>query len=225
VIPWWPSVANNVLGLTFNTAEASFLAGYVAAGMSKTGIVGTFGGINIPPVTVFMDGFAWGVDYHNQQKGTDVVVLGWDAESQEGTFTGNFESLDDGRSYAEAFFDEGADIVLPVAGPVGLGSAAAAQERGLMLIGVDTDWYVSAPEYADVELTSILKNMDVAVYDAAKAVVEGTFEGGLYVGTLENDGVGLAPFHEFEDDVPAELKQELEQVRQGIIDGTIALGE
>ncbi|MBS1251082.1 MAG: Membrane lipoprotein TmpC [Anaerolineales bacterium] len=217
--------ANNVLGLTFNTSEAAFLAGYLAAGMTKTGTVATFGGLNIPPVTVFMDGFVWGVEYYNEQKGADVQVLGWDPEAQEGTFTGNFESLDDGRSYAISFFDEGADIVLPVAGPVGLGSAAVAQERGLMIIGVDTDWYISAPEYQDVELTSIMKNMDAAVYAAAEAVVEDSFEGGVYVGTLANDGVGLAPFHEFAGDAPDDLKQEIEEARQGIMDGTIKIGE
>jgi basic membrane protein A len=216
---------NNVLQTVFNTSEAGFLAGYVAAGMSKTGTVATFGGINIPPVTVFMDGFAWGVQYYNEQKGTDVTVLGWDPADQEGTFTGNFESLDDGRSYAEAFFDEGADIVLPVAGPVGLGSAAAAQERGLMIIGVDDDWYNSAPQYSDVVLTSIMKNMDVAVYDAIQSVVDGTFEGGVYTGTLENGGVGLAPFHDFEDAVPGDLKAEVDQIQQGIIDGDIQVGQ
>ncbi len=216
---------DNVLGLTFKTEEAAFLAGYLAAGMTETGTIATFGGLNIPPVTVFMDGFVWGAEYYNEQKGTNVEVLGWDPDDQEGLFTGNFESLDDGRAFAESLSDEGADIIMPVAGPVGLGSAAVAQERGLMIIGVDTDWYVSAPEYSDVELTSVMKNMDVAVFTAIKQVIEGTFEGGTYVGTLANNGVGLAPYHEFEDDVPEELKNEVEQVREGIIDGSIQLGE
>jgi basic membrane protein A len=216
--------ANNVLGLTFNTSEAGFLAGYLAAGMTKTGTVGTFGGINIPPVTVFMDGYAWGVRYYNKVHGTDVQVLGWDPETKDGLFTGNFESLDDGRTFAESLFDEGADIVLPVAGPVGLGSAAAAQERGMMLIGVDTDWYVSAPEYRNVELTSIMKNMDVAVFNASKAVQDGTFEGGVYVGTLANGGVGIAPFHEFDSKVPDSLKAEIEKAKDAIIDGKLKVG-
>ena len=68
----------NVLGQVFNTNEAAFLAGYVAAGVSKTGAVGTFGGIQIPPVTVFMDGFYLGVKAYNEKHGTDVKVLGWD---------------------------------------------------------------------------------------------------------------------------------------------------
>lgn len=93
-----------------------------------------------------------------------------------------------------------------------------------MMIGVDTDWYISAPEYKDVYLTSVLKNMDVAVFQAIKMVVDGTFKGGVYVGTLANNGVGIAPYHEFEDKVPAELKAEVEQVKEGIIKGEISTG-
>ena len=209
----------NVLGLTFATDQAAFLAGYLAAGMTKTGKVGTFGGIDIPPVTIFMVGFENGVKYYNEQHGTDVEVLGMDL------YVGNFESTDDGRRAAEDLIGEGADIIMPVAGPVGLGTAAAIQENpGTMLIGVDTDWCVSASEYCDVTLTSVLKNMDVAVRDAIKMVVEGTFKGGVYVGTLENGGVGIADFHEFDDDVPADLKAELDKIEQGLIDGTISTG-
>ena len=192
--------------------QPSFLAGYLAAGMSESGVVCTFGGINIPPVTAFMVGYANGVAYYNAQKGTDVQLLGWDNAAQDGAFTGNFEFQDDGRRFAENFFDEGCDVILPVAGPVGLGSAAAAQERGLMIIGVDGDQYVLAPEFADVWLTSILKNMDVAVYDTIAAMVDGTLTlGDDYLGTIANGGVGLAPFHDFESKVPAELKAELDR--------------
>jgi len=209
----------NVLGLTFATDEAAFLAGYLAAGMTKTGKVGTFGGIDIPPVTIFMVGFQNGVNYYNQQHGTNVEVLGMDL------YVGNFESTDDGRRAAEDLISEGADIIMPVAGPVGLGTAAAIQEHpGTMLIGVDTDWCVSAAEYCNVTLTSVLKNMDVAVLEAVRQAYNGTFQGGVYVGTLANGGVGIAPFHEFESAVPADLQAELEQVRQGIIDGTIDTG-
>ncbi|WP_322793181.1 BMP family ABC transporter substrate-binding protein, partial [Bellilinea sp.] len=120
----------NVLGLVFATDQAAFLAGYAAAGATKTGKVGTFGGIQIPPVTVFMDGFALGVKYYNEKHGTNVQVLGWDEVAQTGLFTGNFESTDDGRQLGQTLMDEGADIIMPVAGPVGLGTAAAVQERG-----------------------------------------------------------------------------------------------
>jgi len=93
------------------------------------------------------------------------------------------------------------------------------------MVGVDTDFYVSAPEFKEIYLTSVLKNMDMAVLSSIEAGVEGTFEGGFYVGTLDNNGVGIAGFHEFEDDVPAELAAELEEIKQGIIDGTIDIGQ
>jgi len=213
---------SNVLGQIFDTDEAGFLAGYLAAGVSKTGVVGTFGGLQIPTVTIFMDGFAMGVRYYNEQHGTNVTVLGWDPDTQEGLFTGNFESTDDGRTMGESLMDEGADIIMPVAGPVGLGTAAAAQERGnVYIIGVDNDWFETAPEYGDIILTSVLKMMDVTTLQAIQAVIEGTFEGGVVVGTLENGGVGLADYHNLADQVSPELQAELDEVRQGIISGEI----
>jgi len=212
----------NVLGQVFNTNEAAFLAGYLAAGTTQTGVVGTFGGIQIPPVTVFMDGFALGVDYYNQQNGTDVTVLGWDPAAQTGLFTGNFESSDDGRRFGESLMDEGADIIMPVAGPVGLGTAAAVQERGdAYIIGVDSDWVQTSPEYAPILLTSVLKNMDALTYLVIESVIDGSFEGGVTVGTLENGGVGLAPFHELESMVSSDLQAELEQVAADIVAGNI----
>lgn len=214
----------NVLGLAYGTDPAAFLAGYLSAGMSKTGILGTFGGINIPPVTIFMDGFVAGADYYNEQKGTNVTVLGWNAESREGLSTNNFDSLDDGRAFAQNLYDEGADIVLPVAGPVGLGSAALADELGieaLKIVGVDADLALTDPEKSHVYLTPIMKNTDSTVFQVIERAKYGTFEGGMIVGTLESGGVGPAPFHDMEDAVPAELKAEMDAIRAGIIDGSI----
>lgn len=207
---------DNVLGLTFATDQAAFLVGYAAAGMTQTGKVGMFGGIEIPPVTIFMDGFAAGVAYYNEVNGTSVEALGRDL------FVGNFESTDDGRRAAEDLIAEGADIIMPVAGPVGLGTAAAVRDNpGTMLVGVDTDWCVSAEEFCSVTLTSVMKNIDVAVYDAVEAKYNGEFEGGFWSGTLENGGVGIGPFHEFDGDVPAELKSAIEDIEAAIIDGSL----
>jgi basic membrane protein A len=217
----------NVLGQVYATEQGAFLAGYLAAGMTETGVVGTFGGINIPPVTAFMDGFYYGVNYYNEQKDADVSVLGWNPETEEGLFTGNFESLDDGRAFAENLYQEGADIVMPVAGPVGLGSAQLADELGtdqLKIIGVDADQTQTDPEKADVYLTSVLKRMDSTVTQVIQMAKDGEFEGGLIVGTLENEGVSLAPYHSFDDAVPEELKAEIEAVKAGIIDGSIEVG-
>jgi basic membrane protein A and related proteins len=220
-------VIPNVMGQHFVTDQAAFLAGYLSAGMSNTGVIGTFGGINIPTVTIFMDGFAWGAAAYNDKHGTDVKVIGWDPDSKEGLFTNNFESLDDGRTFAQNLYDEGADIVLPVAGPVGLGSAALADELGaeqLKIIGVDADYAVTNPEKSHVYLTSILKHMDSSVMDVIKSVMDGTFVGGNYNGTLANGGVGISPFHSFEDAVSPELKAELEEIKAGIADGSISVG-
>ncbi len=224
------SQAPGTVGILSAIAEPSFLAGYLAAGMSETGTVCTYGGIKIPPVVEFMVGFEHGVKYYNEQKGADIKVLGWKTDPAaegggDGSFTGNFESLDDGRSFAENFFDEGCDIILPVAGPVGLGSAAAAQDRGFKVIGVDADQTQTAPEFKDVFLTSILKKIDVGIVEQIKQVENGAFAGGTnFILTLANKGLGLAPFHEFEDAVPQELRDELTAVEQGIVDGSIKTG-
>lgn len=217
----------NVLGQIFATDEAAFLAGYVAAGVSQSGVVGTFGGINIPTVTIFMDGFYYGVQYYNEQKGTDVQVLGWNPETKEGLFTNNFDSLSDGREFAKNLHDEGADIVMPVAGPVGQGSSALASELGadmLKVIGVDVDWYETVPEHQSVFLTSVIKRMDTTTFEAIKQAMEGTFEGGVVVGTLANNGVDIADFHDLDGAVSDELKAELEAIKAGIIDGSISVG-
>ena len=216
----------NVVGQVFATDQAAFLAGYLAAGVSKTGIVGTFGGINIPPVTGFMDGFVWGVNFHNSVKGTNVQVLGWDADSREGLFTNNFSSLDDGRAFAQNLYDEGADIVMPVAGPVGLGSAALASELGtdnLKIIGVDADQYNLDPKNKSVYLTTVLKRMDATVLAVIESALDGSFTGGLAVGTLANNGVGIAPYHDLSGAVSSDLAAEIDALRAGIIDGSVSL--
>lgn len=212
----------NVWGQVYATDQGAFLAGYVAAAVSKTGKVGTFGGINIPPVTDFMIGFELGVKYYNEKNNANVQVLGWDTAKGDGLFTGNFESTDDGRRLGETLMDEGADVIMPVAGPVGLGTAAAIKERGnAYLIGVDSDWYESAPEYKEVVLTSVLKRLDVSVFEAAKAVADGTFTGGTKVASLANDGVGIAPFHDLDAIVPQQVKDDLPGIIKDIVDGKI----
>jgi len=219
-------VVPNILGQVFATDEAAFLAGYLAAGVSKSGTVGTFGGINIPPVTIFMDGFYAGVQYYNKQKGASVQVLGWDPAKKEGLFTNNFENLDDGRAFAKNLHDEGADIVMPVAGPVGLGSAALAAELGvdsLKIIGVDVDQFETDPEHKGVYLTSVEKRMDSTVLEAIKAAQDGSFKGGVVVGTLKSGGVGLAPYHDLDAAVPADLKKEIDDIAKGIMDGSISV--
>ena len=118
----------NLKGLIFDTASPSFMAGYLAAGMTKSGFVGTFGGAPIPTVTIFMDGFWEGVQYYNEEKNKDVKVVGWDETTQKGSFTGDFEAKGKAQTTAAGLIQQGADVIFPVAGPAGLGGLQAAKE-------------------------------------------------------------------------------------------------
>jgi len=216
----------NVKPIVYNTAQAAFLAGYLAAGTTKTGKVATFGGQNIPTVTIFMDGFADGVKYYNEKKNGKVQLLGWDKDKQDGTFVGDFESVDKGKVLTQGFLDQGADIVMPVAGPVGSGAGTAiteAKAKGTdaKLIWVDSDGYVTAPEYKSVILTSVEKTMSTAVETVIKDDKDGKFDPTPYVGTLENGGVVLAPFQDLDSAVSADMKSELDQLKKDIISGTV----
>ena len=209
----------NVRNLVFNTDEAAVLAGYVAAAASKTGKVATFGGINIPTVSIFMVAFESGVKLYNEKNGTNVAVLGWDSAANTGVFTGNFDSTDDGRRIGEEMLAEGADVIMAVAGPVGLGTAQAILEHGdAWFIGVDTDWRMSASEYTDIILCSVLKKLDNAVFvqKAASPDFDG-YGGEVWVGTLANDGVGLTTVAEgaVSDDVLKEIESIGKDVEKG----------
>lgn len=217
-----PVEVKNVKPLLFDTSQASFLAGYVSAGMSETGTVATYGGMKIPSVTIFMDGFADGVAHYNKTHGKNVKVLGWNKNSQDGSFSGDFEDQTKGKALTDGFISQGADVIMPVAGPVGAGTIAAAKEKkGTKVVWVDSDGALTNPDAKDVILTSVKKEIAQSVEDTATEIGEGKFSNKAYVGTLENGGVGLAPYHEFDSKVPAELKKEVETLRQDIIDGKI----
>jgi basic membrane protein A len=212
----------NIKPLLYNTAEAAFMAGYLAADYTKTGVVGTYGGMEFPTVTIFMDGLKQGVDYYNEEKGAKVKVVGWNGKT--GTFTGGFEANETATNTARQLLDQDADVLLPVGGPIYQGALTAIEASGkdVALIGVDADFYETDPNTQDVVLTSILKNMKVSTYEAIMSAAEDEeFDFTPYVGTLENDGVGLAPFHNFEDKVSDTVAAELEDVKAGIIDGSI----
>ncbi len=222
--------ADNVRPIVYDTAQAAFQAGYVAAAQTKTGKVATYGGAQMPTVTIFMDGFAQGVEYYNEQKNANVEVLGWDTEKQTGTFTGDFSDQTKGKTNTQNFLDQGADIIMPVAGPVGAGTLEAVKEHNTKssdqpasVVWVDADGYETNPDYQDIILTSVQKKMKEAVESTIKDDMDGNFTSEKYIGTLENDGVGLAPFHNFEDQVSDETKSELNTIKEDIISGKITV--
>ena len=220
------SQAPNQYGIQFNTAQGAFLGGYLAAAMSKTGTVATFGGLNIPPVTIYMDGFWEGVQYYNKQKGKTVKVLGWDETNQKGgTFANSFTDQNQGKQISQTFIQQGADIIFPVAGGTGLGAGAAAQASNgqANVIWVDTDGCESAAQYCNFFLTSVTKNLSDSVKEYVTKAASGSFPTGSYVGTLQNKGTGLAPFHNFDSKVSSDLKNELKQIESDITSGKIKI--
>jgi basic membrane protein A len=220
-------VIKNVDALVFNTVQDGFLGGYLAAGMTKAGKVATFGGQELPTVTIYMDGFWDGVQYYNKQHKTNVQVLGWNEQTQKGSFTGDFTDQTKGQTTTQTFISEGADIIFPVAGNVGLGAAKAVQTAdssggNVNMLWVDTDGCVSAAQYCKYFISSVTKGIQAAVKTAVLSAQSGSFKGGDYIGTLANGGVVLAPFHDFQSKVPASLQSELKTVQTGIENGSIA---
>ncbi|MBI4258975.1 MAG: BMP family ABC transporter substrate-binding protein [Actinobacteria bacterium] len=213
----------NVRELTFKLDGAGFLAGYLAAGMTESGVVAAFGDVRVPAVTTALDGFAAGILAYNGEHDAAVQLLGWIPSAQHGPFPQGREDRRGAARIAGGLMARGADVLLAVGQEAGLGAADAARTfpGRVLLIGSETDRFVTAPEYADLWLTSLEKNADVAVLDAARLLVEGALAGGEYVGTLGNGGVSLAPFHLIEPQVGADLQAELADLWEGVVSGDV----
>lgn len=216
---------SNIDQLTYNTVQDGFLGGYLAAAVTKTGIVATYGGQQFGTVTIYEDGFWDGVQYYNKQHHKNVKVLGWAEPTQKGVFAGGFTNLGAGSQIANTFINEGADVIFPVAGGVGLGTAKAVQTadaggKHVLMEWVDTDGCVSAASYCRYFITSVTKGITTSVQDAILAAVNGTFKGGAYVGTLANGGAVLAPFHQIR--VSGVVESELNTLKAQIETGKIS---
>jgi basic membrane protein A and related proteins len=217
----------NIDQLVFNTVQDGFLGGYLAAGMSKSGIVATYGGENFGTVTIYEDGFWDGVQYYNTQNHKNVKVLGWNEQTQKGDFIGNFTDDAAGQSLTNTFISEGADVIFPVAGGVGLGTAKAVQTadgsgKSISMEWVDTDGCISAAQYCQYMLTSVTKGITQAVKTAVLAAAKGHFvSNNTYIGTLANGGAVLSPYHDWASKVPASLQAEIKTLESEIESGKI----
>jgi basic membrane protein A and related proteins len=216
----------NVKDIVFETDEAAFIGGYIAASYSKTGVVATWGGAQYPSVTIYMDGIADGIAYYNQQKSKNVTLLGWDEKTQKGTFIGDFSNQTLAKTDTQNFLDQKADVIIPVAGSLYQGAAAAIQSSGsdAVLEGVDADIFQTDPTYKSLMLVSILKNLAAPTQAVVVAASKSkTFDNSLYVGTLKNNGVGISSFHDFASKVDPALAGEVAKIKAGIIDGSITV--
>jgi len=215
---------DNFIGIDAYMEQSSFLAGYLAAGMTETGKLGTWTGFVGPVVLSFMDGFYMGAMEYNKVHGTTVEVLGYDPKDMENAANiGSWDDTDKGRAISETQMDNGADIIYGVAGNLGAAAAAAMQERGFdgYIFGMDQDWTITNAQYSDQILGSALKNMHVAVHEIMKLLEEeGTFAGGEdYILTLANNGTSLA--YNAAIDIPAELKAEVDALAEKIASGEL----
>ena len=224
----------NFTGLDYQIDQSSMLAGYLAASWTKTGKIGTYAGQAFPGTTRFMDGLYAGIQYFNQQKkpATAVTLIGWDPTKQDpsktATLVGGTGSSDTwnnhtkGKQFGQTFLDNSVDIVLPVAGGTGNGTIETMHNAGKWAIGVDTDQYISiGPPTNGALLTSAQKAIDVSVLDFFKTSSGGSLGGKDYSGTLANNGVLLAPFHEFDSLIPQTTKDEIAALKAAIVAGTV----
>ena len=214
----------NVRELVYQTDQAAFVAGYLAAGVSTTGTLCTYGGANFPTVAIFMDGFTRGAAHYNDIKGTGVTVIGWSVDDQDGQFTGSFTDMGLAGSTAESQFQEGCDISIPVGGAINLpaGDAIIDLELDAALVGVDADAFFAMPAtYQSLWLTTVEKAIAPLVTLSVKEQVDGTWAPGRFLGDLSNDGVGLAEFHDWDSRVSDELKAEVLQLLEDIKNGVV----
>jgi len=207
----------NVAGLIFNEDQAGYLAGYLAASVSKSGKIGAVLGTDaVPPVWRFGEGYRAGALAAKPDVKVQTVY-----HSDVG-FDKTFSDPDWGKATALSMIDQGVDIVFGAGGRTGNGALFAAADRkdkGVLAIGVDTDQYLSVPEAKAVLLTSAFKVLDQGTADLIKKVADGSFKGGNNFGE-----VGLAPFHDQESAVPAELKTKIEDIRKQLLDGSLKTG-
>lgn len=203
---------SNVTSLMFAEDEVGYLAGVLAGCMSESGVIGSVSGMEIPPVVRFVTGYQTGAASQNP----DIETLN--------VYIPDFNDPATGKQAGETMVADGADIIFGVGGNTGNGGLLAAHEAGLLAIGVDVDQYETYPEVAGSLLTSAAKNMDVAAGDAVRAYAAGELEGGIQLATVENGGVGLAPYHDQDGTIPEECKAAVEEAEAGLAAGTIDTG-
>ena len=206
--------ADNVASLVFAEEQGSFLVGAAAALKTETDQIGFVGGVETPLIQKFEAGYVAGAESVNPDIEVDVTYL-----TQVPDFSG-FADPAKGKTAAEGMFDNGADIVYHAAGGSGGGVFEAASESGNWAIGVDSDQYNTAdPSVQDSILTSMLKNVNVAVYEYLSQVNDGDFPSGVTTYDLEVDGVGYSTSGGFVDDIV----EQLDELKQQIIDGEISV--
>ncbi len=213
---------DNLQGITFQTDETGILAGYLAAEVAHMQdpdepMVGYVAGEQMQQIVRLVSGYDQGVRLYNQDNNTNVVF--------DGVYVGAFNVPDEGKAEAQALIEDGFDIILASGGTTGDGALIAAREQGIPAIGMDVDQFETRPEEQSILVSSNVKRVETVVQEIIKNTMEGDFQGGHnYIGTLENGGLGLAPFHTFDEQLSEDFKTKLQEIRQKVIDGKVWTG-
>jgi len=202
----------NVTSLMFQEDEVGFLAGVLAAGLSKTGTICSVSGMEIPPVVRFVVGYQNGAKWYKP------------ATNALNVYIPSFTDPAKGKETAVSMIGQGCDVIFGVGGNTGNGGLLAAKENNLLALGVDVDQYNTYPEVQSVLVSSAMKNVDVAVYEYLKTVSNKTSKAGAVTANIKNGGVGLAPFHDLDSKVPADVKAKITEATTGLKNGTITTG-
>jgi basic membrane protein A len=211
----------NVTSLMFAEDQAGFLAGVLAGGMSRSGFVCSVSSLQTPASNRYMLSFFQGATW---QAGPEMKFMNNFINIQ--TSDNNVPSFDDstqGKETALGLIGEGCDVVFGIGGDAVDGALLAAKESNLPAVGADVDQYNTYPEAQSALISSAMKNVDSAVYNYLKSVADGSVQAGISTGTLQNGGVGLAPFHDWDSKIPADLKAQIQQASDGIKDGSIKI--
>ena len=212
---------SNVTSLMFAEDQVGFLAGVLAGGMSRSGFACSVSSLRTPASGRYMTSFFQGASW---QAGPEMKFMNNYINIQ--TTEENVPSFTDstqGKETALGLIGEGCDVLFAIGGDAVHGALLAAKENNLPAIGADVDQYNTDPEVQSALISSAMKNVDVAVYNYLKTVADGSVTAGISIGTLQNGGVGLAPFHDWDSQIPADLKSQIQQAIDGIKDGSIQI--
>ena len=209
----------NVTSLMFAEDQVGFLAGVLAGGMSKSGFVCSISSMRTPASDRYVISFHGGATW---QAGSELKVM----NNYINIKTTNenvpaFADATQGKETALKLIGKGCDVVFGVGGNTVNGVLLAAKENNLPAIGANVDQYNAYPQAQDALLSSAQKNVDAAVYNYLRTVADGSVKAGISTGTLQNGGVGLAPFHDWDSKIPADLKAQIQKASDGIKDGSI----
>ncbi|MDQ3006693.1 MAG: BMP family ABC transporter substrate-binding protein [Chloroflexota bacterium] len=210
------TIIEGVTGLNFPEDKAGFLVGALAALMSKGHRIGAVCGTDgVPPVWRLGEGYKAGAAHADSLTGTNTKVTVLYHSNDDKAFI----DPEWGAATASSMIEQGADVIFGCGGLTGNGAITIAAQAGAFAIGVDSDQYLTLPAAAPRMLSSALKLITPGVFQLIKLSRDGSFPSGHYFGE-----VGYAPFHDLENEVPAEVKETMEEIHKGLLDGSISTG-